>query len=97
MSFDLNINNYTKDELISMFELPQNYDLNIIEIQESKLREKIAMNQKINEEIKKNTLDFIEKAKNVLLNINHNHKTDNNIKEFIKDIYKEKFSSNKHK
>ena len=32
MKFDLNIENYTRDELIQMFELPPNFDKNIIEI-----------------------------------------------------------------
>ena len=37
MSFDLNINNYTKEELTSLFDLPQNYDNSILEIKESKM------------------------------------------------------------
>jgi hypothetical protein len=44
MSFDLNINNYTRDELIQMFELPSNFDKNILEIKEVKLRESINNN-----------------------------------------------------
>ena len=34
MNFDLNIDNYTRDELIQMFELPSNFDRNIVEIKE---------------------------------------------------------------
>ena len=30
MNFDLNIDNYTRDELIQMFELPSNFDKNIL-------------------------------------------------------------------
>ena len=30
MNFDLNIENYTRDELIQMFELPNNFDKNPI-------------------------------------------------------------------
>ena len=44
MNFDLNIENYTRDELIQMFELPSNFDRNIIDIKESKLREGIINN-----------------------------------------------------
>ena len=32
MNFDLNIENYTKNELREMFDLPSNYDTNIIKI-----------------------------------------------------------------
>ena len=31
MNFDLNIENYTGGELIEMFELPSNFDKNILE------------------------------------------------------------------
>ena len=30
LNIDLNIDNYTKDELIQMFELPDNFDRNIL-------------------------------------------------------------------
>ena len=48
MNFDLNIENYTRGELIEMFELPSNFDRNIVEIKESKLRDTIVNNSKIN-------------------------------------------------
>jgi len=48
MSFDFNINNYTKEDLMDIFELPPNYDINIINIQESKLREKILKKKQVN-------------------------------------------------
>ena len=44
MSFDLNINNYTKKELIEMFDLPTNYDTGILEIKDTKMRESIMNN-----------------------------------------------------
>ena len=50
MSFDLNIDNYTKQELASLFELPPNYDDSILEIKESKLRENIMKNTEINKQ-----------------------------------------------
>jgi len=48
MSFDLNIDNYTRDELIQMFDLPSNFDKNIFEVKETKLRESIVNNTEIN-------------------------------------------------
>jgi hypothetical protein len=46
MNFDLNINNYTRDELINMFELPLNFDKNILEIKEAKLKDSIINKKK---------------------------------------------------
>ena len=68
MSFDLNINNYTRDELIEMFELPSNFDKNILEMKESKLRESIINNNEINKDTQSKTLDFLIKAKKQILN-----------------------------
>ena len=56
MSFDLNINNYTRDELIQMFELPSNFDKNILEIKESKLKDGIINNREIDNESKTKTI-----------------------------------------
>ena len=68
MSFDLNINNYTRDELIEMFELPPKFDKNILEMKESKLRESIVNNKEINKDTQSKTLDFLIKAKKQILN-----------------------------
>jgi hypothetical protein len=67
MNFDLNIENYTKGELIEMFELPSNFDRNVIEIQEAKLRDKIVNNSQINKDTKIQTINFLTKAKNIIL------------------------------
>lgn len=67
MNFDLNIKNYTRDELIDMFELPKNFDENIIEIKEAKMRENINNNKTISSETKQKTLDFIREAKQALV------------------------------
>lgn len=67
MNFDLNIDNYTRDELIEMFELPHNYDRNILEIKEAKLRDSILNNKQINKQTQINTLNFLMKAKNIIL------------------------------
>ena len=47
MNFDLDIENYTRNELIEMFELPSNFDKNIVEIKESKLKDSILKNYQI--------------------------------------------------
>lgn len=67
MSFDLNIDNYTRDELVQMFDLPSNFDKNIFEMKEAKLRDSIVNNSEINKETQMKTLNFLIKAKNVIL------------------------------
>jgi len=66
MNFDLEINNYKIDELRDMFELPENYDKNMINNKESKLIENIIRNKNINEDTKSKTITFLIKAKNIL-------------------------------
>jgi hypothetical protein len=66
MNFDLDINNYKIDELRDMFELPENYDKNIINNKESNLIENIIKNKNINEDTKSKTIAFLIKAKNIL-------------------------------
>ena len=68
MNFDLNINNYTRAELIDMLELPLNFDKNTVEIKESQLREKIINNKDLNQIAKSETVNFLVKAKNIILN-----------------------------
>ena len=68
MSFDLNINNYTKKEIIEMFDLPTNYDTGILEIKHSKMRENIMNNKEINKDIQAKTIQFLIQAKTILIN-----------------------------
>jgi hypothetical protein len=68
MNFDLNIENYTKPELIEMFGLPPSYDIHSLEFKEMKLRENILNNMQINKDTQTKTLNFIVQAKNILLN-----------------------------
>lgn len=70
MSFDLNINNYTKGELQEMLELPNNYDQNMFELKEIKLRENIVNNNEISMEMKKNMLNFLLEVRKIMLNNN---------------------------
>jgi hypothetical protein len=85
MNFDLNIKNYKLNELIDMFDLPNNYDRNIIEIKETNLRNYIIKNNEINVETKKKTLEFINEAKNAIVNSINNVK-ENQLK-LTKQIY----------
>ena len=66
MSFDLNIGNYTIQELADMFELPSNYDKDIIDVKESKLKDSIANDRTIPSDVQAKTLYFINQAKNML-------------------------------
>jgi hypothetical protein len=94
MNFDLNIDNYTKDELIDMLELPKNFDKNIYDIKEAKLKESIINNKEINKDTQVKTLNFLIKAKNIILNEKQNGLTDfqKNITDFYNSSYDLKVS-----
>ena len=67
MNFDLNIDNYNKNELEDIFGLPKDYDHNIVETKETKLRDNILYDRTINDNIRKKTIDFLREAKKILL------------------------------
>ena len=81
MSFDLNINNYTKSELEEMFGLSSYYDTTTIHQKESKLRDTIINNKQISKETQTRTLNFLVQAKQILLNIQPNTQTNMQTKE----------------
>jgi hypothetical protein len=85
MNFDLNIENYSRNELIDMFELPSNFDRNIIEIKETKLRDNIVNNNQIDKETKVQTINFLTKAKNIILN--ENKPQNKSLQDKIVDFY----------
>jgi hypothetical protein len=89
MNFDLNIDNYKIKELEEIFNLSNNYDTNIILLNENKLKENILKNDEINEDIKIKTIHFVTKAKNILLCKldNNNH----NFQEIINEFYNSSF------
>jgi hypothetical protein len=68
MNFDLDINNYTKEELMDIFELSPKYDKNILDMRELKLRDSIINNKEITKDTQFNTIQFLVKAKNIILN-----------------------------
>ena len=86
MNFDLNIENYTRDELIQMFELPLNFDKSIVEIKEAKLKDSIFNNQEINKDTQVKTINFLVKAKNIILNESHSSPK-NGLQQKIEDFY----------
>jgi hypothetical protein len=76
MNFDLNINNYTKNELREMFELPMDFDKSTFETKETKIRDNIINNKEINKETQVNTLNFLIKARDILLNDSSSNQND---------------------
>ena len=66
MSFDLNIGNYTVKELSDMFDLPPNYDKDMVDMKETKLKDSITNDRSITNEVQAKTLYFINLAKNML-------------------------------
>ena len=66
-NFDLNINNYKKQELEEIFDLPGNYDHAFIQLKASKLRDNINSDTNIGKSVKDNTISFINQAKESLL------------------------------
>jgi hypothetical protein len=94
MNFDLNIENYNRDELIEMFELPSNFDRNMVEIKETKLRDNIVNNSQINKETKGLTINFLTKAKNIILNENkpQNKPQNKPLQEKIEDFYNSSYN-----
>lgn len=95
LNFDLNTENYTKQELIEMFGLPEHFDKNILDMKEVKLRENIIHNQKITKEVKEQTIQFLVKAKNIILNdtFKKDGELINNIKEFYNSSFELKHSN----
>jgi hypothetical protein len=84
MSFDLKIENYSRDELVEMFGLSNYFDENIVETKENYLRNSILNNKEINSETKEHTLNFIIKAKNIILSGIQNKNS--NVEHIAKEI-----------
>lgn len=96
MNFDLNIENYGLNELKEMFELSNNYDKNILDSREIVLKNSIVNNKNIDSQTKNKTLNFIVKAKNILLeNINTNHNQNNKFQETLLDFYNSSYDLKK--
>lgn len=98
MNFDLNLNNYTPTELSEMFELPENYDKNMIEIKEAKLLASILNDPTIKKEFQEQMSNFLTQAKNILLSARPSRDVNTNSKmnHLLNKVEKEQqFSSSK--
>jgi len=87
MNFDLNIQNYNRDELMEMFELPTPFDRNILEIKEAKLRDTILHNKEIDKHTQSQTLQFLVQAKKVILNSEKNGEFQKKVEDFYNSSY----------
>lgn len=93
MNFDLNIDNYNTKELIEMFELSDNFDIKNIEEKEEKLKQVILNNREISNKTKSETINFLVKVKNILINnIPNNHSS--NIGKDIADGFGKLYQNN---
>ena len=89
MNFDLNINNYNRDELIDMLDLPANFDNKMVEIKEAKLIDSIINNTEINKETQVKTIQFLNEAKKLIL---LGEKKTNNLSNLVERIYQTDFN-----
>jgi len=69
MKFDLNVDSYTINDLAKVFNLPDNYDKNILEQNEIIWYQKILNNSKYDITTKQNLYNFLKKAKQKILTI----------------------------
>ena len=86
-NFDLNIMNYSVEDLADMFALPSTFDANVIEVNENLLRNQISKSRELSPVSKKNTLDFVSKAKSILLNFLERNNKKQNATELTKLTY----------
>jgi hypothetical protein len=78
MNFDLNINNYTKKELIDIFELPNHFDKTMAEEKLLMMSNYIFSDPNINDQTKLLTIQFLTDAKNIILRDNIEIRSDSN-------------------
>ena len=67
MDVDLNIENYTKEELKNIFNLPETYDSSIVEIKQEELKTVVFSKPNVSNEMKAKIIDFLKKAKEIIL------------------------------
>lgn len=67
MEYDLDANGYTIEQLVSMFNLPENYTCENINQQHKSLAEQITNNENIENHIKLETIRFLTQAQNLIL------------------------------
>lgn len=87
MPFDLNIDNYTIAELAQMFDLPFGYNKSVVETKEFKLKNHILNNKEIDNETRQQTINFIIKAKQILMNKGSDKEDHSEFKEKVSDFF----------
>jgi hypothetical protein len=86
MSFDLNINNYTNEELIDIFELPTNFDKAMAEDRLIYMSNNVFNEANIDDQTKLKTIQFLTEAKNRILRDNVEVRSDANHNILNKEI-----------
>jgi hypothetical protein len=84
-SFDLDINNYTTQDLINFFKLENNYSLEELTKKEYDLATSILSvdNKKYNSKMKFDIINFIKLAKDILISFKHDMETNIEIKKNV--------------
>ena len=83
MDMDMDINNYSFQELLDIFHLPEQFDHNIVDINISKMKAKLLNNYSITYDVKNNIIQFVDNAKTILLQ----HLDNNNFSHFDNNEY----------
>tara|TARA_B100001059_G_scaffold142238_1_gene142170 strand:- start:943 stop:2250 length:1308 start_codon:yes stop_codon:yes gene_type:complete len=73
MKFDLNIDNYTIEDILDIFDLTENYDANMLDIKEIKMRDNIMRSTELGQHDVDRTIQFIQDAKLILMNAKDNN------------------------
>ena len=68
MKFDLNIDNYTIEDILDIFDLTENYDANMLDIKEIKMRDNIMRSTELGQHDIDRTIQFLQDAKLILMN-----------------------------
>ncbi len=88
-SFDLDINNYTTDDLIKFFKLENTYSLeDLIKMEEALANKILSSKNKYNEKHKFDIINFIKSAKEVLTSFYHDMENNKEIKKSIEKFMK---------
>jgi hypothetical protein len=73
MKFDLNIDNYTIEDILDIFDLTENYDANMLDIKEIKMRDNIMRSTELGQHDIDRTIQFLQDAKVILMNAKDNN------------------------
>ena len=68
MSFDLDVNSYGQNELEEIFNLPSGYTSSVLTDNAQKMKDSITTDSSLQQNVKTKTIQFIDNAKNILLN-----------------------------